>query len=131
MDLWGAQQDPKHPAKRLKAINCTAKTGGARIRSTDVHALGGGFKAAVSATGAYALVYKAYTDAISARGSFETLAQTSEQVAAIITNSIVTPGPELRIQTSKVAKSFAAEKLSGDPDGTLLQRKVRVGTLGL
>ena len=55
----------------------------------------------------------------------------TQSKAAIITNSIVTPGPELRIQTSKVAKSFAAEKLSGDPDGTLLQRKVRVGTLGL
>ena len=104
----------------------------AGIKSEFVNnAMGGGFKSAASSTGAYAPVYKAYTDTIAARGSFETLAQTSEQVAEIIVAGIVNPGPELRIQTSAVAKAFAAEKLSGDPDGTSLQRKVRIGTLGL
>ncbi len=92
---------------------------------------GGGLKAATTATGAYAPVYKAYIDTVVARGTFEKMAQTSQQVADVIVDCIEKPTPALRIQTGPVAKAFAAEKLSADPDGTLLQTKLRVGALGL
>jgi NAD(P)-dependent dehydrogenase (short-subunit alcohol dehydrogenase family) len=79
----------------------------------------------------YASALKTYLDTVEKRGSFEKYAQTSEEVAAVIVNTVVHRPADLRVLTSPVAKAFTHEKTGGDPSGCILQQKVRTGLLGL
>jgi len=75
----------------------------------------------------YAPIHEKWWQAMKDRGSLEKMAQTSDEVATIVVDAVVNPTSDLRILTSPIAKAFAAEKISADPTGTLLQRKIRKG----
>ncbi|RZA25236.1 MAG: SDR family oxidoreductase [Proteobacteria bacterium] len=80
---------------------------------------------------AYAPILKDYFETSAKRGSFETNAQTPEQVADVIVDALQNPKGELRIQTSPIAKAFCAEKLAQDPTGVQLQTRIRSQLLGI
>jgi NAD(P)-dependent dehydrogenase (short-subunit alcohol dehydrogenase family) len=79
----------------------------------------------------YASALKTYVETVANRGSFAKYAQTSEEVAAVIVQTVANQPADLRVLTSAVAKAFAHEKTSADPTGCLLQQKLRAGLLGL
>jgi NAD(P)-dependent dehydrogenase (short-subunit alcohol dehydrogenase family) len=73
----------------------------------------------------YAPIQDRWWQAMKDRGSLERIAQTSDEVAIIVVDAVLNPTADLRILTSPIAKAFAHEKISADPTGTLLQKKIR------
>lgn len=81
--------------------------------------------AASDADKAYAPIQDRWWQAMKDRGSLDNIAQTSDEVAAIVIDAVLNPTADLRILTSPIAKAFAHEKISADPSGINLQKKLR------
>jgi NAD(P)-dependent dehydrogenase (short-subunit alcohol dehydrogenase family) len=79
----------------------------------------------------YGPVLQRYIGQLQKRRSFESAAQTPEQVAEVIVQSLRDDSTGLRTLTSDAARTFAAEKIAGDPDGRRLQQRIRRDLLGL
>lgn len=79
----------------------------------------------------YGPVLGAYIGQIQKRGAFENGAQSAAQVAEVIVRSLEDESTGLRTLTSPAAKAFVAEKISGDPDGSELQLRIRRDLLGV
>lgn len=80
---------------------------------------------------AYEPILKDYLNTVAKRGTFESNAQTPAEVARVIVQEALQPSGRLRVLTSETAIQFCAEKLAGDGDGTLLQKRIRKQLLGL
>jgi NAD(P)-dependent dehydrogenase (short-subunit alcohol dehydrogenase family) len=79
----------------------------------------------------YGPVLQRYMGQLQKRRSFESAAQTPEQVAEVIVRSLQDDATGLRTLTSDAARTFVAEKIAGDPDGRRLQQRIRRDLLGL
>jgi len=79
----------------------------------------------------YGPVLQRYIGQIQKRRSFESAAQTPEQVAEVIVQTLRDDSTGLRTLTSDAARTFVAEKIAGDPDGRRLQQRIRQDLLGI
>ena len=79
----------------------------------------------------YGPVLQRYIGQIQKRRSFESAAQTPEQVAEGIVQTLRDDSTGLRTLTSDAARTFVAEKIAGDPDGRRLQQRIRRDLLGI
>lgn len=102
----------------------------AGIKSRMVHDVLGDLDLELPLRDVYAPVVDMYRRAVTSRGSFEANAQTPAEVATTILEAVNAPSG-LRVLTSPIAKALANEKVAGDPDGTLLQKKIRKILLGI
>lgn len=79
----------------------------------------------------YGPILKTYIETTQKRGAFENSAQTSVEVAESILECILNSSADLRVQTSEIAKKFVEEKITADPTGTHLQKRIRQEFLNL
>jgi NAD(P)-dependent dehydrogenase (short-subunit alcohol dehydrogenase family) len=103
----------------------------AGIKSRMTHDVLGDLNLELPLRDVYGPVAEMYRQAVTSRGSFEASAQTPAEIAALVLREVNEPSGALRVLTSPVAKALANEKIAGDPDGSLLQKKVRKILLGL